>query len=81
MHPKFYPAGIRTPDLQIMDSIFHVHETLVWTTDPIRDLNKYMFFVVFEPFCQLSLCTFHHHMIQAVRKIYSVTDIDASYCH
>ena len=27
-HPKFDPAGVQTNDLQIMDSTFHVPETL-----------------------------------------------------
>ena len=35
-HPKFDLTGVRTHDLQIMNSIFHIPETLVLFTDPSR---------------------------------------------
>ena len=34
MHPKFHPTRVGTHDLQTMDSIFHIPETLVLTTEP-----------------------------------------------
>ena len=34
MHPKFDPTGIRTHGVQIMDSTFHVPETLAFTDEP-----------------------------------------------
>ena len=34
MHPKFGQTGVQTHDLQIMDSIFHIPEMLVLTTEP-----------------------------------------------
>ena len=34
MHPKFNPTVVRTYDLYMMDSTFHVPKTPVLTTEP-----------------------------------------------
>ena len=40
MHPKVNPIGVRTHDLQIMDSSFCVPETLALTTEPSETSNS-----------------------------------------
>ena len=48
-HPKFNLTGVRTHDLQVMDSTFHVPETLALTTEPsgtIDHVKGYAFIAI-----------------------------------